>query len=781
MPQKSVLRLSFPVGGLHRGLPASQQPPYTTPHCLNVRPHDVIDKRGRGGSRPGLIKHYYEQLGSGTPVRMLSQLPIVNVQGYLMWADYFTGSSLASLWGTAAWEAHKPRILPDDLASVSYDETAAAVRDALTPWDESQAYMLELYVLPFADAHCGSYDLFFRMNDASPDYATNGARARLTLGATGAYSGTLSVVVGGVTTNYAFTGGTDGVAMPGYFRVLVSGNNVTCYWNGHTLKAQTISAPAGKRFGFGMACTTEGGLCLASEFRIQYVATALKETQQTRVVASAGGKLYSDSYDGVLAEVSATPTIASDRLILARPRCQKLYIADHGEPKARGTDGVAAGADLDAPSVSDWSALGIVKTDDLLIIRDGTGTVVDGVYGISTVAAGKITASSSIGTGNCSYRIERGPKVYDPIAATLTLWTATGGKGNVPVGCPLIELYRDRLLLAGHPTFPHLWYLSRAGDPLDWDYGADDVGRAVAGTLEQAGGIGDAIMAVAAHGDDWCLFGTRSSLWLMRGDPNTGGQLDALSRTVGIISRGAWCYGPEGQVVILSREGLYLVSPGNALTPLSREYLPDELTDINTDIVTPLLRWDAHDFGVHIYLTGATATNTRHWWMDWNSRRFWPVTLQGDHEPTAIGDVPSAKAIGSDVLLGGRDGYVRRFSRTAEHDDGTAFSSLVQYGPLRTGGDDYSDGKVVEQVATLARNSGPVAWQLRGAAAPEDTQDVTAQASGTWSIAGRNRPDYPHMRAPWVALELSAGASRRAWAVESLTTIVERCGKQRVL
>jgi len=76
-PQKRVILLRWPMGGLVKRRGYQQQPPYSTPDALNVRPDGTIEGRERGGSRPGLAKAFSEQLGSGSPVRMLTDVSYV--------------------------------------------------------------------------------------------------------------------------------------------------------------------------------------------------------------------------------------------------------------------------------------------------------------------------------------------------------------------------------------------------------------------------------------------------------------------------------------------------------------------------------------------------------------------------------------------------------------------------------------------------------------------------------------------------------------------------------
>jgi len=64
-----MAEFSFPINGLHVGLPASQQPERTSRDMDNVRP--FYDGRACGGQRPGLDKW-----GDGTQIGAAEQ-PVV--------------------------------------------------------------------------------------------------------------------------------------------------------------------------------------------------------------------------------------------------------------------------------------------------------------------------------------------------------------------------------------------------------------------------------------------------------------------------------------------------------------------------------------------------------------------------------------------------------------------------------------------------------------------------------------------------------------------------------
>ena len=74
---------------------------------------------------------------------------------------------------------------------------------------------------------------------------------------------------------------------------------------------------------------------------------------------------------------------------------------------------------------------------------------------------------------------------------------------------------------------------------------------------------------MAAVGYDFLLMFSEQSTWVLRGDPAFGGQLFNLSRKVGCVSPEAWCYGPDGEICFLSKDGIYVVSPDMSSPPVS--------------------------------------------------------------------------------------------------------------------------------------------------------------------------------------------------------------------
>lgn len=769
------LKIQFPLAGLNRAAAYRQQPPFSSTDLLNVRPRDVIEERQRGGSRPGLVESHTDDLGG--EVRLLAPMRLNLADNFTAWSDTFSGSSMAAAWTQASWSSNQPSILPSALASVDYSTSeAASVRDAL-PIDTSEVYAVEVYLAPWNGAWHGKYQLFLRLDNASPDIETDGVAVELVqAGTTGDYTASLVSYDSGSDTSIDTADDTLSAVRAGWLTAVVDGNDVTVYWNGTEILAGTVDAHAGSRVGFGLECTVDGGLCLVNTFRAQYYSTGSVTDLRSMLVASADGDLYRETRYGRMEAVSTSLTLA-DAPLQAAQHGQKLYIADYSTAKAKGTDGTVSGTSLDAASYADWTAHGIDADDDVVVISNVTGATTAGTYAISSVAAGAITLASAPGDGTCSYRIERAPKVYDPLAGTLSIVAATDGQ--TPSGCPIIFRHIDRIFLAGAEIAPHVWYCSRQGDPLDWDYSQTDSQRAVAGTSSEAGVPGDPITAGLSHSDDYAILACRNSLWRLRGDPAYGGSLDALSHTVGIVGKNAWCFGPTGELIFLSLDGIHVLAPGGNSFPISmsHEVLPREFQNLDPTLHTVSLEYDVQGRGVHIYLTPESSNARVHWWFDWEDKTYWPMSLQSDHEPTTTCQYQATAIEDSGVILGGRDGKLRRFSGLADNDCGSSYSTYAVLGPIALAGDGRVGG-IISIDAVMATGSGDVTWSIHTAQTFEGVASASASDSGTWS-AGLNATNRPACRGQAFSLKITGTAGRR-WAFESATAVIKEAGRRRL-
>lgn len=780
--------IHYPILGVDRRYAYQAQRPYTTPRALNCRPDAPLEGRARGGSRDGLDKAFYEELGDGNPVRMLAHVTRVTADGWREWTDRFPGDELAPLWTKPAWKDHKPAVSAYNFVVTNAD--VGAVLPTINNLDTSSNYQISIYIMPYEAAHHGSYEIYARMDDSTPDATNEGIIATLTMeGKTGAWSGTLVEYNDGeeTSTDFATTGSPTGQADGGWFRVLISEDNVKCYWRGVLLTNTDVTAHSGTRIGFGMVCVVTEGVCLTDVFQIQYHVGTV-DTPRNILVASDNGTVYREGLGGTMDTLTLDATISSSKHVIAVDRGQKLWIADHDDELVQASNGVAdaGGTTITTPAITETIAGNVAADDHVCLISAGTGNVTNGTYGITSAESGSLVLATSCGsTGNCSIRITRQAKVYDPSDDSMVIWEATSGLGAVPTDCPIIALYRDRLWLAGSPTAPHVMTCCRQSDPYDWDVDAADADRqrAWSGTTEKAGRPGQPISALCPWMDDYMMVGCEHQLYVLRGDP-TYGNLEVKSLIVGVVDKQSWCFGPESQFIFLSHDGLYAVPPGGAGFPesLSRERMPEDLLNLDRTTHTILLAYDARRRGIHIFITANDAgMSDYHWWFDWRTKGFNPDDYPADYEPTACvfhpSDIPTENA----VILGGRDGYLRRFRPGIEADcGGVEIESYVRLGPIRLGGNAYTDGILLSMAGTLGAGSGDVTWTVYTADSAEGLVTASAGPTGTWT-AGRNYTVWPNRRGGAMIVELGNAEADRAWAFEGIAALVKPGAVQVVL
>jgi hypothetical protein len=591
-------------------------------------------------------------------------------------------------------------------------------------------------------------------------------------------------------------------------RVTVSGDTVTAYFDGALVGTITDATPPGSRF--GMAIRTDqpltGPVPLVDEFRLDYSSPSVSlDYGKPKLYSAANGILYVENDAGGLDAVTSSADITADRLIDAVELGGSVFIADYGVDKyietgctidIDGTGGsTGAGRVLDKADV-DWSDAD--PDNDICLIEDsGTNGPPVGAFGIASIGTGGIHAvlASTMNTYNASgvgVRIARAPKVYNPVTNTLSIWNQTidGGipAGAMPLGCPLIARYRGRIVLGGAASAPHVWYMSRIGDAYDWDYSkdADDTARAIAGSSTDYGIIAEPLTALISYSDDYMIFGCKSQMWVLRGDPGDNGYMDNISYEVGIVGQRAWCHTPGGEIVFLSTNGLFALSAGAQGKPvaLSRETLPRELIGVDTSLFHPMLVWDEKQNGVHVFLTPKTQdkiarSTAAHYFYDWEFKAFWPVVLWGAHEPWSVCSYELSGTGGRHVLLGGHDGYIRKFSFDSGSDDGASLQSSVLIGPFR--GDAEYDMLLAELTGILGTSSGNVTWAVYGGDSAEEAYDRflsgTSLETGTWT-AGRNRICRPRRRGNAFYLQLSSNGTT-GWEWDSAIVSYKVAGRTR--
>lgn len=433
---------------------------------------------------------------------------------------------------------------------------------------------------------------------------------------------------------------------------------------------------------------------------------------------------------------------------------------------------------------------GVATTVAVASVQDALGVLVQDAAGLTIDFPGTLPAGTTMqatALNGKAFLADDVLRSFDPATGAVDVIVATAG--IVPAAQPVICTYRARLFLAG---VDNNWYASRPGKTDDWDFGAarEDAGRAIRGQLSAAGLIGDKITAMIPIRDQALVVATESTLWVLSGDPSTG-SLNMVSSEIGIVSSNAWALDPDGLLVFLSNDGIYQWRAGarGGLQRFSEERIPDELREVDPAAVTISMGYDPVEVGFHLFLTPASGVGL-HWWIDVESRAFWPMRLAEAHQPTATVLLPEGGL--GDVVLGGQDGFLRHFAAGADDDDSVALESHVLIGPVRIAADDVRDALLAEIHGVLdgVTAAGTVTWRVVMGGTAEEAATlaradvdldlagsplVSVAAFGSW-VEGHNRVARPRSRGPWVVVWLSSTA---AWSYEVVSIVSRQLGRHR--
>ena len=910
MPRTRFSTIRFPVGGLNRRQGYQEQPPYTTPDCLNVRPEDPAEGRERGGSRPGLSVPFnvartpsaaitpnsmnyaagtdrttvvcpnntFTQANDGMQITFATSGEVYDIASItshttaVIVGDCSAEAGTFTIASTGAMGLYGNRVVRAIADTTIFGEPAPAIESDnfqytkqtflrnvgmwgdwvtniesggarvgayMQPPSTGATYAL---VSPLTLASGEPYSIVFKRRVDDPGSVSllvcssdlsvsNYIRLRFTKHLAGIVQLQVFTRVNPAAESAATTTTFTHPANDAFkVSISFSGSDVTVS-AGPLDDSETWGTTTQTRATFpddyiylrmdGTATTSP----LIQSFEVSYFVVGSVAPRRSNIIAC-GGKLY-ESNGAVLVETASptasnTPKLASDRTIAHTKRSDRIYFADHGIIRRENQKSSAyrvtfassnrltfptyqrSGVEVDLGQTDPAEmALSTNRYHDAILVMPTSTDIAQarmlGVYSIDSVvsASSYITVSPAHGlaSGTADYRITRCPKYFDPIAGTMSRWLADeydasdaqyatqAFKGVMPLGCPLIARYRDRIFLGGADSDPHVWYASRQSDPHDWNVSDTDSGAAVAGTAAGLGEIADPLTAIIAHTDDYIMFSSAKSMWLLRGDPAAGGSMDPISQSVGVLMRNAFCMTPDATIVFLSNHGLYAIPSGGPTTAGGAAYpvllsdaVPKELTAIAPSQWNAAMTFDVADNGIHLFLTNQWGYGN-HWWIDWANKSFWPVKHQTNHAPVALGVSVDSSIEGSLVLLGGRDGYVRRYDPSSLTDDGETIESSILYGPIQIGPSGRS-GILHELNARMGTFSGDVDWSVFCANAPEEavrmaTEEDSAVGSGTWG-PGANYSD--RVRGHGKAAVIRVDGRTSPWSAETIDILLAQAG-----
>ncbi|HDZ37692.1 MAG TPA: hypothetical protein ENH62_05305, partial [Marinobacter sp.] len=347
------------------------------------------------------------------------------------------------------------------------------------------------------------------------------------------------------------------------------------------------------------------------------------------------------------------------------------------------------------------------------------------LYGSSLTTASFSSGETVTGTntaGNAVSFVTNSAEATGPFWYDWTVYANdTTTYGTLPDEADLVELHIGRVWVNNGQS-PHQWHASRQNNPWDWKFGIDDVGSSVKGNDTDAGEVGDILIDMISYSDDYMVMGGSGSLYVMIGNPTAGGELNKL-RNTGLLAARAWDWDDEGNLFMVSTEGLLIIPRGfGPAQNLTSKTYPDWIKDIAYDptIHRIIVKYDPENFGVLISkVTTADGTNTV-WWYDMRTGGIFIDEYPEEASFFSMWRFEADDPANSGLLFGCNDGYVRRYDSAQKSDDigatDEAIDAQVGFGPFKT----------MEAVRKAGRVSN-IDVELGGANdnASDDSDDVT--------------------------------------------------------
>ena len=872
MPQPQPEQIPFPAAGLNEDAGYDTQPPLTTTEIINVRAHDSLKDRIRGGRRPGLAKFHTAAINSSAAIQHL--LKVVEPTAYptisqelLIGKVATTGNDLARVSATGT--VTEADGVGDDVNGIAHDGSHFYIAtegftiighdsgnrnsvfkyatDLTDPnivwsWDAGGIGIAEclrldtindrLYVgaqraddwegasSNFAsvwafDPATGSVTWFADLGTTVIDVRYNEANDTLIClcdTATSTWTGAtkdasvfiLDASDGSIL--YAWDHGGTGFSTFHKFDVRADGTVIVGHRTGNTAWEGNDSTEKN-------VWVLDTTLTVTSSYLLEEFGNSL-DAVQVKWIGDDGDFLYVGRDTGTAGSVkrydstgtqvwSFNPGDDAIEIAITSPLGQvAVLVPPNSSYTGAGSTAElfllnAESGDLEnaaeiGASLHDGDPLVMEATEfsggplstrsaSLIVVAGGTVKKIE--QGVLTTATGGTSALTTE-----PYRVNgvqafsqlfyvdgTNAKYYDLATDTVATWTASSA-GTLPSGARLIARYRGRLVLSGIVSDPSNWFMSKVGDPFDWDYAPATVTviQAVAGNASEVGLVGDVVTALMPFSDDAMLIGGDQSIWQMSGDPAAGGSIDLVTDKVG-VAWNAWTQDPAGAIYFLGVDGVYRIEKNQLPIKITENKLDRRFKDIDLSSVRCLMAWDLLRQGLVLTLaTPGTSSQTSYFWDSrtdgWSVDRY-PSSMG----PSFVYAYDSEDADDTKFLLGCKDSYIREVSPTASDDDGTTMTASVRYAPIALT-DGRTNGILQAVDVILANGSGAATLKVyTGQTAEECALSTTPRYARTLD-AGRNAIASHNIRGRFVQIELSGSA---VWAVESVFVTARKSGTGR--
>jgi hypothetical protein len=260
----------------------------------------------------------------------------------------------------------------------------------------------------------------------------------------------------------------------------------------------------------------------------------------------------------------------------------------------------------------------------------------------------------------------------------------------------------------------------------------------------------------------------------------------------------SWCYDNNRNLYFWGDNGIYRLEANfSGITCLTETLLPDIVADEAVDPSTHRITmgYDNKRHGLIIAITVLASGVNSNYFYSLKTRGFFPESYPEEAAAYSLFYYNANDPDYTDLLIGSKDGYIRKFLNTAKDDDAggadEAISSYVTY-PITALGELDMNGKLGELVFELSggasggdfTDTDGVTYSLfNGDDAETVLEDIidgaTAFKSGTLSGTGRKNKVRPRMRGAYFGLKLANSTASESWAVNKIMFNTKAAGKVR--